>query len=52
MIIIIKWLILLSCSILGMVIIATDPTEQSLGFILAFGCFLLFAIDVARNFIN
>jgi len=52
MIIIIKWLILLSCSILGMVIIATDPTEQSLGFILAFGCFLLFAIDVARSFID
>jgi len=52
MIIIIKWLILLSCSILGMVIIATDPTQQSLGFTLAFGCFLLFAIDIARSFID
>jgi hypothetical protein len=52
MLTIIKWLILLSCSVLGMVILATDPTQQSLGFILAFGCFLLFALDVARNFIN
>jgi hypothetical protein len=52
MLTIFKWLILISCSVLGMVIIATDPTKQSLGFILAFGCFLLFALDVARNFIN
>ena len=52
MLTIIKWLILLSCSMLGMVILATDPTQQSLGFILAFGCFLLFALDFARNFID
>ena len=52
MIIIIKWLIFLSCSILGMVIIATDPNHQNLGFILAFGCFLLFALDVAKSFID
>jgi len=52
MLTIIKWLILLSCSMLGMVILATDPTQQSLGFILFLGCFLLFALDFARNFIN
>ena len=52
MLTVIKWLIFISCSVLGMVIIATDPTQQSLGFILAFGCFSLFALDVARNFIN
>ena len=52
MITVIKWLILLSCSMLGMIILATDPSQQSLGFILAFGCFLLFALDVARSFID
>ena len=52
MLTVIKWVLLLSCSILGMVILATDPSQQSLGFILAFGCFLLFALDVARNDIN
>ena len=52
MITVIKWLILLSCSMLGMIILATDPNQQSLGFILAFGCFLLFALDVARSFID
>jgi len=50
MLTVIKWVLLLSCSILGMVILATDPNQQSLGFILAFGCFLLFALDVARSF--
>ena len=52
MLTVIKWVLLLSCSILGMVILATDPSQQSLGFILAFGCFLLFALDVAKNFID
>lgn len=52
MLIVIKWVLLLLCSVVGMVILATDPTQQSLGLILAFGCFLLFAIDVARNDIN
>ena len=52
MLIIIKWVLLLLCSVLGMVILATDPNQQSLGLILTFGCFLLFAIDVARNDIN
>ena len=52
MLLIIKWLILLSCSMLGMVILATDPTQQSLGLIITFGCFLLFALDFARNFID
>jgi hypothetical protein len=48
----IKWVLLLLCSVVGMVILATDPNQQSLGFILAFGCFLLFALDVARSFID
>ena len=52
MLTIIKWVLLLLCSMIGMIIILIDPTMQSLGFTLFFGCFLLFAIDVARNFIN
>ena len=47
-----KWILLLICSVIGMVILATDPEQQSLGLILTFGCFLLFAIDVARTFSN
>ena len=47
-----KWVFLLICSVIGMVILATDPGQQSLGLILTFGCFLLFAIDVARTFSN
>ena len=52
MLIVIKWVLLLLTSVLGIVILATDPSQQSLGLILAFGCFLLFALDVARSFIN
>jgi len=52
MLLVIKWVLLLSCSMLGMVILATDPTQQSLGLIITFGCFLLFALDFARNFID
>jgi len=46
-----KWVLLILCSVVGMVL-ATDPAYQSTVLILAFGCFLLFALDVARNFIN
>ena len=52
MLIVIKWVLLVLCSVMGMVILATDPNKQSLGLILTFGCFLLFALDVARNFID
>ena len=52
MLIVIKWVLLLLTSVLGIVILATDPSQQSLGFILAFGFFLLFAFDVARSFID
>jgi len=52
MLTVIKWVLLLLCSVMGIVILATDPTQQKLGFILAFGCFLLFALDVARSFID
>jgi hypothetical protein len=45
-----KWVLLLLCSVVGMVLATTE--HQTLGFILAFGCFLVFALDVARNFIN
>ena len=51
MLTVIKWVLLLSLSVAGMVL-ATDPNYQSTGLILAFGCFLIFALDVARNFIN
>ena len=46
-----KWVSLILLSVVGMVL-ATDPNFSNLGFILAFGCFLIFALDVARNFIN
>jgi len=46
-----KWVLLILLSVAGMVL-ATDPNYQTTGFILAFGCFLLFALDVARNFID
>ena len=45
-----KWVLLLLCSVVGMVLTTTE--HQTLGFILAFGCFLIFALDVARNFIE
>ena len=51
MLTIFKWVLLILLSVAGMVL-ATDPNYQTTGFILAFGCFLLFALDVARNFIN
>jgi hypothetical protein len=50
--IITKWVLLLICSVVGMVILATDPSNQSLGLILTFGCFIVFALDVARTFSN
>ena len=52
MLTVIKWVLLLLCSVVGMVILVTDPNQQSLGLILTFGCFLLFALDVAKNFID
>ena len=52
MLLVIKWVLLLLCSVVGMVILVTDPNQQSLGLILTFGCFLLFALDVAKNFID
>mgnify|MGYP003134939983 FL=1 len=51
MLIITKWVLLILCSVVGMVL-ATDPAYQSTGLIISFGCFLVFALDVARNFIN
>ena len=47
---VIKSILLLSCSVMGMMLIATPYATT--GFVLAFGCFLLFALDVASNFIN
>jgi hypothetical protein len=49
MLYVIKWVLLAICSALGMALI---PTMATTGFILAFGCFLLFALDVASNFID
>jgi len=46
-----KWVLLILLSISGMVL-AANQNYQTVGFILAFGCFLLFALDVAGNFIN
>jgi len=50
--IVLKWVLLLLLSISGMVILITDPNNQSLGLWLYFGCFFIFAIDVARSFID
>ena len=51
MFIVLKWVILSLLSALGLVL-ATDPNLLIVGLILAFGCFLVFALDVARQFIN
>ncbi len=48
---VIKSTLLLLCSIMGMMLVATTPYTTT-GFVLAFGCFLLFALDVASNFID
>jgi hypothetical protein len=48
--IVIKWVCLILCSVIGMML--TTTIYSNLGFILAFGCFLIFALDIARNFIN
>jgi len=51
MLIILRWVLLLLLSVSGMVL-ATDPNYQTTGFILTFSCFLIFALDVAKDFIN
>jgi hypothetical protein len=48
MLYIIKWVMLALCSAMGMALI---PTMPSTGFILAFGCFIVLALDIARQFI-
>ena len=45
---IIKWVLLAICSVLGMLLSITMP---STGLVLAFGCFLVLALDIARNFV-
>ena len=49
MLYVIKWVLLAICSALGMALI---PTMSTTGFILAFGCFLVLALDIARQFID
>ena len=49
MLYVIKWVLLAICSALGMALI---PTMATTGFILAFGCFLVLALDIARQFID
>jgi|TARA_B100001939_G_scaffold274512_1_gene242500 hypothetical protein len=46
---IIFWVLLMLCSVLGMISI---PVYPGLGTVVALGCFLVLAIDVARNFID
>tara|TARA_B100000131_G_scaffold281660_1_gene288355 strand:- start:308 stop:469 length:162 start_codon:yes stop_codon:yes gene_type:complete len=43
------WVLLAICSGLGMALVPTFPAT---GMILAFGCFLIMALDVARQFID
>ena len=47
MIQIIFWTLATMCSVLGMVLIPIYPV---LGTVVAIGCFLIVAIDIARNF--
>ena len=49
MLYIIKWVILALCSALGMALV---PTMATTGFVLAFGCFLVLALDIAKSFID
>ena len=42
------WVLLGLCSALGMAII---PIHPELGAIISFGCFLVLALDIARNFV-
>jgi|TARA_R100001594_G_scaffold55185_1_gene88743 hypothetical protein len=49
--IIIKWLALLFSSLMGMML-AIGSEYTTTGLVLFFGCFLIFAVDVARNFID
>ena len=49
MLYVIKWVLLAICSALGMGLI---PTMTTTDFILAFGCFLVLALDIARQFID
>tara|TARA_Y100000114_G_C11656796_1_gene276977 strand:- start:61 stop:318 length:258 start_codon:yes stop_codon:yes gene_type:complete len=49
MLYVIKWVLLAICSALGMALI---PTMATTGFVLAFGCFLVLALDIARQFID
>ena len=44
-----RWVLLAICSGLGMALVPTFPAT---GMILAFGCFLIMAVDVARQFID
>jgi len=48
MIQIIFWVLLGLCSALGMAII---PIHPQLGAIVSFSCFLVLALDIARNFV-
>ena len=43
------WVLLMICSGLGMALV---PTYPATGMIVAFGCFLVMALDVARQFID
>jgi len=45
---VIKWVLLAMCSVIGMSII---PIYQTAGFVLAFGCFIVLALDIASEFV-
>ena len=49
MLYIFKWVLLALCSAMGMALV---PTMATTGFVLAFGCFLILALDIARTFID
>ncbi len=45
---VVKWVLLGLCSAMGLALI---PTMPATGCILAFGCFIVLALDIARQFV-
>ena len=46
------WILMLSISLVGMLILVHDPELYKLGMVMYFGGFLVFALSVAKDFID
>ena len=49
MLYVVKWVLLAMCSAMGMVLATTEYSPT--GMVLAFGCFIVLALDIARQFV-